>query len=479
MSLVHGETEVGAAMAEQVDGGSTDRRGRARPRHRNRARYALQEFLLLPLLITGVWLALAAGGIVLDRNAGLWGQAVRQAVAVVVSPQAASMLLSTVTPGLLTVISIIFFVLLMAVQHQSSKYSPVVFDQFLRRKINQSFFGMFIGLTIYCLLILTLVPPGEAIISGTLTLLLSSATFILLLVFVYSTVDQMRPSSTVWLIQEMALRARAGQRPLLARCRAQSQQEGAPSAEVIAERVGYLVHIDGRLLAEALDRTGGAVEVELVVAMGDHVVPGATVAEVRGGSALQRHRLAETVLDALTLGRMRDIDRDAGYAVDQLSSMAWSATAVSGDLEGARVAVETLHSLLADFCGPDIHPPAESFGGPLPLVYNDRVTDRIIDGLTGAIAASGISGQHQTCSDVLIALSRALPRLEPSDQRTLLNRLQRVLPTMTRHVFTVELEDGFDLLRQSMHNADLYNDARRIGQIKEQLHERNRLASPD
>lgn len=465
-------------MAEQVDGGGTGRR-RGRPRHRNRAQYAFQEFLSLPLLITGVGIVLAVGGIVLDRRAGPWSQAVRGSLAVVVPPQSSATLLSTVTPGLLTVISIIFFVMLMAVQHQSAKYSPVVLDQFLRRRINQTFYGMFIGLTVYCLLVLALVPEGQAIVSGTLALLLSVVTFVLLLLFVYTTVDQMRPSSVVWTIQHLALRARAGQQPLLARCRTRPQLADVPSTEVLAQRIGYLVHIDGKTLAKALDRVEGAVEVELLVSMGDHVVGGGLLAEVRGGTIEQRRQLAETVLDALILGRMRDIDRDAGHAVDQLASMAWSATAVAGDLEGARVSVETLHSLLTAFHGPDTHPAADSYGGVLPLVYKDQVTDKIIDGLTGVIAASGISGQHQTCSDVLIALSRALPQLERENQQLVVNRLQRVLPTMMQHVFTIELENGFDLLRQSMHNTGLYDGARRVGQIKEQLHRTHRLDSPD
>lgn len=302
-------------VTERVDGGHSARQ-RGRPRQRNRARYAFQEFLLLPLAIVGAGLILATGAIVLDRYAQSWGLAVQRSIAVLVPPQAASMLLSTVTTGLLTVISIIFFVMLMAVQHQPAIYSPVVLDQFLRRKINQTFFGMFIALTLYCLLALPLVPSGQAVVSGTLALVLITVTFGLLLMFIYSTVDQMRPSSVVWIIQHLALRARASQKRLLARCRTHPQLHDAPATEVISGRIGYLVHIDGDSLARSLNRAEDTVEIELLVAMGDHIVSGATVAVVRGHHAGERHRQGEAVLDALTLGRMRDIDRDAGHAVD-------------------------------------------------------------------------------------------------------------------------------------------------------------------
>lgn len=116
--------------------------------------------------------------------------------------------------------------------------------------------------------------------------------------------------------------------------------------------------------------------------------------------------------------------------------------------------METLHSLLIADHGPDNLPPADKHGGELALIYNDQVTGKIINGLVNTIAASGISGQHQTCSAVLIMLARSLPHLDHTDQQVVIDRLQRVFPTMTQHLFTHEIENGFDLLRQSMHEVD-------------------------
>lgn len=93
----------------------------ARPRHRNRVAYSLREFLLVPSGVTGLLLGLAVIASVLDRNAPHWAWPAYHAAATVVPAESTTTLLSTVTPGLLTVISIIFFVLLMAVQHQSLK----------------------------------------------------------------------------------------------------------------------------------------------------------------------------------------------------------------------------------------------------------------------------------------------------------------------------------------------------------------------
>lgn len=457
--------------------GSPDRNLGARPRHRNRVAYSLREFLLVPLLVTGLLIVLAVIASVLDRNALNSGWPVYEALATVVPSTATSTLLSTVTPGLLTVISIIFFVLLMAVQHQSATYSPVVLDQFLRRKLNQVFFGLFVGLTVFCLVALALVPSG-AIMAGVLALLLTTVTLVSLLVFVYSTVDQIRPSATVWMLQQLAVRARADQQPLLARCRSQARLTDSPSTTVTAEQAGYVVHINGELLAQALHPVGETAEIELHVSMGDHVAPGGVLAEVRADDKAERNRLAGVVLEALLFGRMRDLDRDAAHGVDQLANMAWAATSTSADPEGAQITVETLHSLLITFQEQEIQHSAGAQGGPLPLVYKDPVIGKVLDGLTSVIAASGQSGQHQTCGAVITVLSRALPQLEPGNQRIAFDRLQRVLPTALDHVFTFEMEHAFDTMQQAMHETELSEGAKRIRQIKERMQQNQRLAYP-
>ncbi len=447
---------------------------RARPRHRNRYQYAWREFLTWPMITLGAWLALSVTVIFLDRSV----ESASRALTVVVSPQAASMLLSTVTPGLLTVVSIVFFVLIMAVQHQSTTYSPVVLDQFLRRRSNQLFFGMFVGLTVYCLLVLGLIPSGQAVVAGAVAMLLSAATFVSLLTFVYSAIDQVRPSSTVWMLQVLAARARERQQPLLSRCRDQAALPEAPASAVLSGRTGYIVDIDVDVLARALTRISSEVEVELRVATGEHLVPGGLIAEVRGEDSVERGLLREAVLDALTLGRMRDIGRDAAQAIDNLGSLAWSATARSQDPEGARIATENLHSLLVVIQDQDLRFSADDFGGPLPIVYRDRIVDQILDALTSVIAASGRSGQHQTASSVLTLLCRVLPTLSTTHQRITVDHLQRVLGVTMNHVFTVEIEEAFDTMHQALNEADMHDAARRIGQLKNDLRRYNTLANP-
>lgn len=445
-----------------------------RPKHESRTRLALGEFLLVPLLVVGIGIVLAVITSVLDRQAE-WLGSFRRSVVAVFPPEATSTLLETVTPGLVTIVSIIYFVSLMTVQHQSSNYSPVVLDQFLRRRSNQLFFGTFVGLMVYSVLVLALVPSGTGIISGALALVLASVTFVGLLVFVYSTVDQLRPSSALRMLWRVAVRARTTQLPLLAHTRARPVRQNEPSTQVLSRQGGYLVGIDRTRLVNVLAPVADQVEIELLVSIGDRVFPGCLLAEVRGGDDAQRARLARVVLDALTLGRMRNIDRDAAHVVDHLGSIGWTATATSGDPEGARISVHTLHSLLTEFQDQDSRIDEQP---EVPLVYHDRIVTIILDRLTSVIVASAQSGQHQTCSEVFKVLSDALPSLEPANQRNAVDRLQRILPVAQQHVFTPEMHEAFAAMQDALYRTQLPDAAQRVEELKEQLDHELRLAAP-
>lgn len=448
------------------------------PRHHNRVEQAFYEFLRVPLGMVAGWLACA--GIVIAFDRGLLGPTdkVHGALASVVPPQSSTILLRSVVPGLITLNSIVFFVLVMAVQHQSSNYSPVVFDQFLRRKSNQAFFAILVGETAYAILVLALVPSGHTVLAGTVALAGIVTTLVMLLAFIYSTVDQMRPSAIVWMIQHLALRARRVQEPLLARCRAEPELEGEPSLPVHVEEAGYIVHIDGTILERAVAAVpeGENVEIDFRVSMGDHVVPGKLLGHVRGADRETREQLAAETLRSVMLGRMPNIDHDSGHAVDHLGNIAWAA-ATTHDPQGARVAIRTLHSLLAHWGHQPAHDP-ERYGGSLPIVYRDRSVTKVLDALASVVAGSAGRAQHQSCSYALAALAEVLPRMAAVDQEAAVNRLRRVLPTARQHLYTGEMEEAFDAVYEALSITGFDRDSDRVAEIKREAQASYWLGAP-
>jgi uncharacterized membrane protein len=133
---------------------------------------ALREFAAVPIVVVIAFAVLAGASIYGDRTHTPWLAHLRRTVGHFIGSNAASTTLQAVATGLVTVTSITFSVLLLAVQQTASTLSPVVFDQFIRRRINQFLLGFFVGLVLFSYVTLAAVqnkpPPilGAALALG-------------------------------------------------------------------------------------------------------------------------------------------------------------------------------------------------------------------------------------------------------------------------------------------------------------------------
>lgn len=120
-------------------------------------RRAFREFLNVPTLIIVSFLALAALSTWMDRGQVGWLGPTRRFMQrhVFADANSTSQLLSTIAGSLITVTSITFSLLLLALQQSGSSMTSAVFDQFLRRLVNQFYFGFFVGLAIFTLIVLS------------------------------------------------------------------------------------------------------------------------------------------------------------------------------------------------------------------------------------------------------------------------------------------------------------------------------------
>jgi len=91
---------------------------------------------------------------------------VRRLATRLVPEDSAGDFISEAAQSLVTITSITFSVLLLAVQQTASSLTPVVFDQFLRRTANQVYFGFFIGFTTFCFVVLGLSRSDPAPVYG-------------------------------------------------------------------------------------------------------------------------------------------------------------------------------------------------------------------------------------------------------------------------------------------------------------------------
>lgn len=208
----------------------------------NALRRSFRDFLALPTLVMAGFLLLAILAALVERTGITWVAALRRTMAAHVfgDSEATSSLLGTIATGLITTASITFSLLLLAVQQSAAALTSQVYDQFLHRRLNQVFFGFFVGLALYSLVILATVrPANNPAVGASLALVLTGVALYFLVVLIYGAIDQARPSSVISAIHGRTLEAQEAHAVLHGRTRRSPTLAGA-GAEVRTTENGFV-----------------------------------------------------------------------------------------------------------------------------------------------------------------------------------------------------------------------------------------------
>ncbi|SDX90400.1 Predicted membrane protein [Modestobacter sp. DSM 44400] len=367
-----------------------------------------------PLLIVGGFVLLTSVSLIADQTTGIPAlNGLRSAAGRVIGADAAATALQAVATGLVTITSITFSVLLLAVQQTASNLSPVVFDQFIRRKSNQAFLGFFVGLAIFSYVVLAAgqesTPP---ILGAALATVLTVVALLSLLRLVYSTISQMRPTSVIRAIHDRTLTARDREAVLVRRTIRQSRSPHPVRARQTSSVSGYVTHLSLEVLAAALDSAQDA-EVCLQVTVGDHIGYGELLATVRDADPARAQRIAEAVAAAIHVTGQRNLADDPTTGIDELGNIAWTSGSTSKqNPEIAREATLALRDLALRWLLDD---PVDEHGTDHPrlaVVYRDNDLDRILDVLYSMFVVSHESHQHMLAADVLDTYRSLLDRAD-------------------------------------------------------------------
>ena len=433
-------------------------------------RQALGAFLAVPIAVVAGFLLLAAAIYFVDQ--ALWTpghqppQGLRWLSGVFGDSGALSSLLGTVATSLITVTSITFSLLLVAVQQGASALTNQVFDQFLRRRGNQFYFGFFVGLSVFALVNLVVANKEHRPIFGALiAVLLTAIALCLIVVLIYTTIDQMRPSMIVKAIHGHVLKARKAQLSLLQATRRPTVAATlCPAKRIVSQRRGYVTLINVDRIARAVtDAEGGqdgsasshpGIEVELRVAVGSHVAYHDLLAEVRSDSHLADARadtLAKAVAAAIKMEDERDLDRDPAFGIEQLAIIGWTSvsTARSNPHPGILVC-QALRDILARWSEQGASPEDRSSR----VVYDDHVPSAALSTLETLAVVASESMQHQTLAEIMRIFAILLPDLPPGRVDQVADIVLRSLSALGEHVLTRELESALEILSQALAAAD-------------------------
>lgn len=417
-------------------------------------RRAYAEFLWLPTAIIIGFLLLAAGAYWLDRASFGWLEPIHTFLRthVFTDVQATSDLLSTIATGIMTVTSVTISLLLLALQQSANAMTTEIFDQFLRRRHNQFYFGFFVGLALYALITLATVnKPFNPVFGATIAFLLTVVALYLLIVLLYTTINQMRPVEVINTIHNHTLAARHRQLPLIARTRRQSQGQGTVQFLVKTQERGTVTHIQLDTIAAAIGETQAAVEVVLAVAIGDYVAFQDPLARVLAPTQTAAQAVGAAVQRALLLERQRDITTDPAYGIEQLTIIAWSSisTAKSDPAPGL-LAINSLRDILARWSAETVETSLKGAPEPVAVVYPDPILQQPLKALESLAVVSSESMQHQTFAAVLCTLADLFDRLPPAQQQQAESIILRLLSTLGDHALTTTLEQALSTVADAL-----------------------------
>ena len=415
-------------------------------------RRAFSEFLTIPTLIIAGFLLLAAVMYQVDavREREDWPSILPG------DHDSIRTLLETIATSIITVTSITFSLLLLAVQQGAATLTAQVYDQFLRRSANQTYFGFFTGLALYALIVLATVHPGYTpVYSAILGFALTVVALYLLILLIYSTIDQMRPVMIVQNIRDHAIGARHHQREVMRRT-SQTEVPGASySIAVDALDSGFLASFDPAALVRAAQGCGEARQIVIRRFIGDYVSVGETIAELRYSVRPSEVDL-DPVRDALQLSEQRDLIHDPAFGIDQLATIGWTAASTSkSNPHPAILACWNLRDLVASWY-PAIdaeQPDRPGDQDATRIVYTDNVPRELLRAFESLIVVASESMQHQTLAAAYGALAlaaRRMPRAMLADIEAIVNRS---LPALGDHVPTAELGDAIAALGAALRDA--------------------------
>lgn len=407
---------------------------------------ALTEFLAIPGLTVLFFVLLAIGTCLLDRQPSAMLEPTREFLRnrFVTDPDTTNTLLGTMAGAVITVTSITFSLLLLTVQQSATALTNQVLDQFLQRRLNQVYFGVFVGVSLFALLILatndTRIRP---VFGAAITLIMVAFSLVTLVLLVYTTLNQMRSERIIGSIHDAALEARIRQQELLERTRQLPQLESAPAVLAVrAKSSGFFAGVDLDAIGGAALQAGPGTEVVLRIRLGDFVSFDDIIADISADSAESVADLPDVIRRSVSLERQRSFTRDPGFGVMQLSTLGWTSisTAKSNPQPGMS-AIRHLRDLLVRWLAEADSQDRAAGNSPLPLpiVYKDPLLEEIIDAFESLLVVSSESLQHQCAAEVYRSFASVFSRLDTQLQDRAERAILTGLSSLGDHVLTFQL----------------------------------------
>ncbi len=285
-------------------------------------------------------------------------------------PDGARTMMSTIATSMATIAGVVFSITVVALALAASQYTSRVLRTFVRDRANQAVLGVFVGVYLYCLVVLKSVGPdgpspfvpSASLLVGVALALVAIACFIFFIHHISASIQvanicQVVARETLKVVDQSCDANAGPARP----------DPGPPRASrtwqpVVADEFGYLqtIDVDGlcRFAVEANTR------ICLEATVGDFVTEGQRLVSIDVSVPPDRQMVGR-IRELFVVAPVRTIEQDIGFGIRQLVDIALKALSPgSNDTTTAVMCVDHLSAILCRLAA-----------SPLPTVmrYHDGV----------------------------------------------------------------------------------------------------------
>jgi uncharacterized membrane protein len=270
----------------------------------------------------------------------------------------------------------------------------------------------------------------------------------MVVILIYSTIDQMRPHSVITAIHDHTIKARAVDRGVIEGTRRTPRTDLPWSQTVRTDAYGVVCGID----LPAIERSAAEhdTDIEIIARVGTNLAfrdPLFRIHNARPLSGGAQVALEEAVTAAIKIEPRRTIDSDAGFGIEQLYSIAWTTASTSKqNPEPAILVCHCLRDIIARWSSADAIPE----NGSSRVVYADEAIDDAILAIAAIGVVASESMQNMLAAEVWRTLATLIEDVPGERLPALTDTVRRLLSSLGDHVLTRDLEEELTRCQQSL-----------------------------
>ncbi len=357
-------------------------------------------------------------------------------------------MLVAVASSMITIAGVVFSITLVALSLASSQYTSRVLRNFMKDRTTQTVLGVFVGIFVYCLVVLRTIREGPdlefvpslAVLGGVLLAFVGIGCFIYFIHHVATSIQASHilariAAETVGRIDHLFPddvgredEYRSGPDPSCADPRRHWHAAPAP-------RTGYIQRVEAESLLAIARNQKTVVRMEHHV--GDFIIKGMPLASILTTEDSQppsREAISD-VSAAYAINAQRTIDQDAAYGIRQIVDVALKAISPGiNDTTTAVMSLDYLTAILVKLCGRGIESPCRFDEGELRVITRGATFASMVE-----LAFEQIRQNAGGNVAVLARLVEALHTLEgqtrrPNRRRVLLHQAQATEEVIGRSI---------------------------------------------